>query len=47
MGKMKDHDKIASTAFYWNAGGWFGGQIGGTVWLLICGLVFFAKDSTQ
>jgi hypothetical protein len=44
MGKMKDHDKIASTAFCWKGGGWFGGQLGGTLWLLICGLVFLAKD---
>ena len=23
--------------FHWNAGGWFGGSIGGTAWMLPCG----------
>jgi hypothetical protein len=33
------------SAFSWNAGGWFGAQIGCTLWLLILGLVIVPKDS--
>jgi hypothetical protein len=32
-------------AFAWNAGGWFGTQIGCTLWLLILGFVLLSKDS--
>ena len=31
-------------AFVWNAGGWFGSQLGCTLWLLILGLVLLSKD---
>jgi hypothetical protein len=34
----------AQTAFHWNAGGWFGSQLGCTLWLLILGLVLLSKD---
>ena len=30
--------------FQWNAGGWFGPQLGGTLWLLLLGLVLLPKD---
>jgi hypothetical protein len=33
------------TAFSWNAGGWFGSQLGCTLWLLILGFVLLSKDS--
>lgn len=33
------------SAFSWNAGGWFGSQLGCTLWLLLLGLVLFRKDS--
>ena len=36
-------DSIPST-FSWNAGGWFGSQVGCTLWLLILGLVLLPKD---
>jgi hypothetical protein len=29
--------------FQWNRGAWFGGQIGGTAWLIPAGLIFLAK----
>jgi hypothetical protein len=34
-----------TTAFSWNAGGWFGSQLGCTLWLLILGFVVLSKDS--
>lgn len=33
------------SAFAWNAGGWFGAQIGSTLWLLILGAVLLPGDS--
>lgn len=33
------------SAFTWNSGGWFGGQIGSTLWLLILSFVLFSKDA--
>ena len=33
------------SAFAWNAGGWFGTQLGCTLWLLILGFVLFSKDA--
>ena len=35
----------ARSAFSWNGGGWFGSQLGCTLWLLILGLVLVPKDS--
>jgi|GEM_PF-1407271 len=32
--------------FQWNAGGWFGCQIGGTLWILICAVLLTPKDAT-
>lgn len=31
-------------AFHWNAGGWFGAQIGGTFWLLLAGALFLLQQ---
>ena len=28
----------------WNAGGWFGGQIGATVWMLVAGILTAIRD---
>jgi hypothetical protein len=36
---------IARSAFSWNAGGWFGSQLGCTLWLPILGFVLHSKDS--
>jgi hypothetical protein len=32
-------------AFQWNAGGWFGGQIGSTAWLLILGGLLLPEEA--
>lgn len=31
-------------AFQWNAGGWFGAQVGSTVWLLVFAAILLAQD---
>ncbi|MDH3635246.1 MAG: hypothetical protein OES20_11115 [Gammaproteobacteria bacterium] len=28
----------------WNIGGWFGGQLGGTVWIIVAGLLTAVRD---
>ena len=30
----------------WNAGGWFGGQLGGTAWILVAAALTTARDSS-
>ena len=30
--------------FQWNAGGWFGSQLGGTAWMLVAGLMFIPQS---
>ncbi len=35
----------APSAFAWSPGGWFGAQLGCTLWLLILGLVLLRKDA--
>ena len=30
----------------WNAGGWFGGQIGATLWILVAGILTSVRDLT-
>jgi hypothetical protein len=42
---MATNGNSALTAFAWNAGGWFGSQLGCTLWLLILGVVRLSKDS--
>ena len=29
---------------HWNAGGWFGGQIGATIWILVAGILTSVRD---
>lgn len=31
-------------AFRWNAGGWFGGQVGATAWILLLGVLLLFDD---
>jgi hypothetical protein len=35
----------SSESFRWKAGVWFGPQLGGTLWLLLLGLVLLPKDA--
>lgn len=42
---MANSANAAKCAFVWNAGGWFGTQVGGTLWLLILGFVLAPKDA--
>ena len=35
--------KRGTGQFQWNAGGWFGSQIGGTLWMLIVGVTTFGR----
>ncbi len=44
---MATEQGTAPSSFGWNAGGWFGSQIGSTLWMLILGLVLFTKDSVS
>ena len=37
-------ESARQTAFVWNAGGWFGSQVGSTLWLLILGLGVARRD---
>ena len=32
------------TGLQWNAGGWFGGQLGGTCWMLVAAVLISIKD---
>ncbi|MCI0330982.1 MAG: hypothetical protein L0196_08580 [candidate division Zixibacteria bacterium] len=42
---MANDKNSAPSAFVWNAGGWFGSQVGSTVWMLILGFVLLSKDA--
>lgn len=35
--------KAGAGRFQWNLGGWFGSQVGGTLWLVLLGGVLWAK----
>jgi hypothetical protein len=35
--------RTGSGQFQWNGGGWFGSQIGGTLWMLIIGFTMLGK----
>lgn len=37
--------KRGKGSFQWNAGGWFGGQIGGTIWMLLAGSLVLYQGS--
>ena len=32
--------------FQWNAGGWFGSQVGGTMWIFISAVIVMPRDTT-
>ena len=38
-------ENAVRSALFWNAGGWFGTQLGCTLWLLVLGIVLLSKDS--
>jgi hypothetical protein len=40
---MQDSDKRGPGQFQWNRGGWFGGQIGATLWLVLLGGLLLAQ----
>jgi len=42
---MANDKNSAPSAFIWNTGGWFGSQVGSTIWMLILGFVLLSKDS--
>jgi hypothetical protein len=42
---MATEENNAQPAFSWNAWGWFGTQLGATLWMLILGVVLLSKDS--
>ena len=33
-----------NTSFQWNLGGWLGGQLGGTCWILVAAIMAFSRD---
>ena len=37
--------KVGAGRFQWNAGGWFGGLLGGTAYLLVGGVAFFSQHT--
>jgi len=41
---IRDSDSAPGMDARWNAGGWFGGQLGGTVWLLLLGILLLGID---
>jgi len=41
---MDAHEKRDSGRFQWNRGGWFGGQVGATLWLILLGGLLVATD---
>jgi hypothetical protein len=41
---MDSASNPSGTAFVWNAGGWFGAQLGSTLWMAILGLVLLGQD---
>ena len=41
---MNSPKSLEHNSFIWNVGGWFGSQIGGTVWMLFGGLSLLFSD---
>lgn len=41
---MQARQQHSPVVFHWSAGGWFGGQLGGTLWLLILGAALAHRD---
>ena len=35
--------RTGSGQFQWNPGGWFGSQLGGTIWMLILGVMMLVR----
>ncbi len=42
---MDTQNSLERSSFVWNAGGWFGSQVGGSVWMLFCGLSLLFSDA--
>lgn len=42
---MDTEKSLDRNSFVWNAGGWFGSQIGGSVWMLFCALTVLPADA--
>ncbi len=42
---MDTQKSLERNSFVWNAGGWFGSQVGGSVWMLFCGLSLMFADA--
>jgi hypothetical protein len=40
---MHPHEKHGTGRFHWNRGGWFGGQVGATLWLVLLGCLLMAQ----
>lgn len=40
---MHPHERHGTGRFQWNRGGWFGGQIGATLWLVLLGCLVMAQ----
>lgn len=38
--------KRGEGAFQWNWGGWFGGQVGATLWLIVLGILLLFKSQS-
>lgn len=36
---------VRSSPFRWNAGGWFGGQLGASLWILLLGFLLWLQGS--
>jgi len=42
---MEHAGRPGAGRFQWSAGGWFGGQLGATIWLLLMGVVMMDRSS--
>jgi hypothetical protein len=43
----EENDAATAPRMQWNRGGWMGGQIGGTLWMLVAGLLALPKDAAS
>ncbi len=41
---VRKNAKLGSGQFQWNAGGWFGAQLGGSLWMLILGFTLLGRQ---
>lgn len=44
IGRIMMEKSENPTGLQWNAGGWFGGQLGGTCWMLVAAVLVAIKD---